>query len=382
MSSVENINSKLLDKIIKFDKLNYSLIEITQILINNIKNYKSKYSILIMEDNKKITINTLNRLLFELEHSNISEIKEKFNINLLSDHLSDIIYQDVISMLNDIAHTIDTLICIISKIPQTIISVDDYANIKKRINSLGNIKNIINLNYDFAKVKQNQFTKCTTCNIPMELNIEASQLVCPVCKETGHIIGIALKEEQYFLCDGKKNRNSTYEPMRHHDAWLRSIQALEECDIKEVVAAIKKCLLRDNIRINNTLEYETVRKYLKEINRTKYNKNIPKIMKELTGVAPPKLTIKESEEEHRLFSRIIKIYDTIINVNKEHSHPYCPYFIYKILEHLFHDNREKIRILKYIHLQSTDTIIKHDHIFEKICAHNVGIKFCKTRRLY
>ena len=51
--------------------------------------------------------------------------------------------------------------------------------------------------------------------------------------------------------------------------------------------------------------------------------------------------------------------------------PYYPYFIYKILENMFCKS-SKIRILECIHLQSRETVIDNDLIYEKICDSSNG----------
>jgi hypothetical protein len=94
------------------------------------------------------------------------------------------------------------------------------------------------------------------------------------------------------------------------------------------------------------------------------------------GIPPPRLSIDENKKMSILFRKVMSAYEqSIYSGNK----PYYPYFIYKIIESIFQYNNEKMQLLNYIHLQSRDTVIKNDKIYEKICENYIeGLSYKPT----
>ncbi len=99
---------------------------------------------------------------------------------------------------------------------------------------------------------------------------------------------------------------------------------------------------------------------------TEYNDHAPLLVKLLGGTPPPQFDFQENRDMAIMFNKIINLYH---KVNPDGSNrPYYPYFIYKMVERKFANNPEKLRLLDYIHLQSSDTVKKNDYYYEQICA--------------
>ena len=118
---------------------------------------------------------------------------------------------------------------------------------------------------------------------------------------------------------------------------------------------------------------------------TKYNKNIPRLMKLVTGVGPPAISENTYQLVIHLFTSAMELLNDIKQQkykkgDTDFSDKYSSYYshyIYKILEaKLAKDNPER-RILYYIYLQSQDTINSHDADWFSICP-KLGIKPIST----
>ena len=67
------------------------------------------------------------------------------------------------------------------------------------------------------------------------------------------------------------------------------------------------------------------------------------------------------------FDKVIRIFDEIKPPEKTNC-PYHPYFIYKIIEQILNKDSDRIRkqqILNCIHLQSRETLVDNDRIFNR-----------------
>jgi hypothetical protein len=196
---------------------------------------------------------------------------------------------------------------------------------------------------------------------------ELSELRCSSssCGLVKIIVGCIFKEDQY-ASDTQKSKCNGYDFGRHFKFWMERLQALEHKIFNEGdLARIKECIVRDRT-LNCEITCVRMRGYLKELNLTEYNDHVPLLVKMFGGYGPPQYDFQETRDIAIKFNKIINLYHKV-NPNGS-NRPYYPFFIYKIVEHKFRDNPEKLRLLDYIHLQSDDTIKKNDSYYEKICA--------------
>ena len=103
---------------------------------------------------------------------------------------------------------------------------------------------------------------------------------------------------------------------------------------------------------------------------------IPKL--NAINVVLQKTTSTETARGHGLnlskFSEILKA--PKVDNNKTNT-IYYPYIIYKILEAILSSGNRKYLILECIHLQSRETLIVNDKIWEKICKY-IDITYIPT----
>lgn len=216
------------------------------------------------------------------------------------------------------------------------------------------------------KLDSRNFEICK-CGSRMIVIAELSEMRCQTCPKVKTIIGAVFRDDQFYPQDGQKTKHSGYDTSRHYRFWIERLQALENKSFDPwVMERIEYVLQRDSYD-KNTLNCENMREILKDsmVKSTALNDHAPLLVKMFGGPAPPQLTFQEHRTLSIRFNKAMALYD-VINLEGGNK-PYYPYFIYKIIEHEFRGNKDKLRLLGSIHLQSRETVIKNDKYFEEIC---------------
>lgn len=204
-------------------------------------------------------------------------------------------------------------------------------------------------------------TKTCSCGAKFYLSAELGEGHCKVCGEVSKLVGEVYKQES------DKGKSSGYDTSRHHKNWLNQILCRNPKEVPPaVVESIRAVIARDKI-VPRTLNCEKMRKILRDpsVKQTCFNNNTTYLIKLFGGPTPPEITFEEERENSVRFNKLMKLYTVVAGAGG--NRPYYPYFIYKIFELMFEGNREKLRVLDFIHLQSNDTVIKNDLIYKKMC---------------
>ncbi len=217
-------------------------------------------------------------------------------------------------------------------------------------------------------IEKHNYEVCC-CGARMVVHPEVSELHCPnaMCGKIRMIIGAVFRDDQYYPQDGQKSKHGGYDTSRHYRFWIERIQGTENKTFDpEHLDRIEYVLNRDCYD-RRTLNCEHIRVVLKDskVGLTSLNDHATLLVITFGGPPPPKLNFQENRLIAIRFNKTMRLYDIVVpgGGNK----PYYPYFIYKIIEYEFRNNPEKLRLLDYIHLQSSETVIKNDKIFEQIC---------------
>jgi len=228
----------------------------------------------------------------------------------------------------------------------------------------------------FLRPKTYKKYTCPTCNIMMKVEAKTSEIVCDRgCGYTQILSGVIFEEVQFYFQEGQRSKHGHYDPTKHCKFWIDRIQAKEPTKIKaEVLNYIVSCIKRDGIIDRDTLTCEEIRSYLRDHpGYSTYNEHVPLIRYRITGKMPSQLTYKELSLIYMYFKRCLSIiYNLVKFVRQFNNCPYHPYFIYKIIENILPEDTvsqraRKQEILQGIHLQSRETLIKNDNIWEIIC---------------
>lgn len=217
-------------------------------------------------------------------------------------------------------------------------------------------------------IEKKQWEMCK-CGARMQIVPEVSELHCTneSCGRQKTIIGAVFRDDQYYPQDGQKTKHGGYDTSRHYRFWMERLQASEAKAFTDLeLAKIEKYIVVTGI-CRRDLTCERMRDILKDpsVASTHLNDHAPLLVKMFGGPAPPQLSFAEYRTCSIRFNRAMKLYD-LVNPTGGNK-PYYPYFIYKILEVMFKDDHEKLRLIDYIHLQSRETVIKNDNHFKKMC---------------
>lgn len=244
-------------------------------------------------------------------------------------------------------------------------------NIKKYIDDYEDCYIDINLDDVFINL-------CTSCSEELVIDETNSEYICKKCGITKK--AIIEVDEQKYIDPGNRSVKPHYNPLQQFRIWIDRIQSTVAVDIdKEVIHKIVQYIQRDKIKNLDNLTCESIRSYLKEMNRADLNNIIPAIHAKITDNEPPKLTEEEIIKITGIFNRVIESYKNLKTIEKSNT-KYYPYFIYKIIEITLDANKRRSDILSYIHLQSSGTVAENDAIWFEICD-ILGYKKKPTIRL-
>jgi hypothetical protein len=218
------------------------------------------------------------------------------------------------------------------------------------------------------------------CGVKMKLFPNTSEMVCPSCGIVLILYGTVFEDTQFYNQECQRSKHGCYDPSRHCKFWVHRIQAKENTDIpKKCIDQIICCVKRDGITDCRRLLCTQLRVYLKETRNTEYNDHVPLIRKIITGIVPPQLTTEELRRLYNLFDKSVNAFDTVKPEDKSNT-MYYPYIIYKILDLTIKNGIRKKKILECIHLQSRDTLISNDNVWECICAILPDLQYRPTDR--
>jgi len=269
-------------------------------------------------------------------------------------------------------------------------------NIKRRDQNLESILALIEDYFQSdngtSSITVQDYMNCSDCNYEMSVNSDRSELFCPLCGVIQELLGTVFDDTQFYNQEGQKTKSGTFNPNRHFKFWMMHILAQEPeeeignkndpSDIfgQKLIKKLSNIIHREK-KILMLINVYDMRKMLKSIGRTDLNKNIPLILKKLTGVGPPHPPIEYCRKVEKIFSMAIEIREQVRGADRTNRN-YYPFYIYKIFEDTIpKTDIESRRILYYIYLQGETTLRKNDAEWKLICDKMPdGIKFVDTDR--
>lgn len=267
----------------------------------------------------------------------------------------------------------------IETILEYIKSNDDKKDNEKNVQELSNLVKKFKRSKISTAVSEINYDTCA-CGTKMKIFPTTSELVCPACGKVLMLYGTVFEDTQFYNQEGQRSKHGCYDPSRHCKFWVHRIQAKENTDIpKKCIDQLIYCIKRDGITDCRRLLCSQLRFYLKETNNTDYNDHIPLIRKIITGIVPPQLTHNELRQLYNLFDKSVNAFDIVKPADKSNT-MYYPYIIYKILDLIISNGVRKKQILECIHLQSRDTLIANDNLWESICATLSDLEYRPTDR--
>lgn len=250
-----------------------------------------------------------------------------------------------------------------------------------------NIIDIYPINIDYTIHNQHvNYRICDLCDNVMEVDSIKSELICHVCSMIKPLIGVSFEHIQIYTHDSQKPKSGTFNPNRHFYFWWSHILAKE--DDTEINQEIENGLfdkLNDIIKrdkkVLRMLTIIDIRNMLKEIKKSELNKNIPLLLKKLTGISPPSISEEWEIKIGNIFNKVIEICENVKRDGRINRN-YYPYYIYKIVDSIIpEDDFENRRVLYYIYIQSKETVESDDLNWELICNYIPELTYKPTDRM-
>ena len=291
-----------------------------------------------------------------------------------------------------------------------LVDVESSADAQKTANTMADYNSI----YLNVEMEENNFNVCEHCGTNMKISVETSEILCPnqKCGIVKTMYNMIFDENQYYDQNVNPCKIKRHATIKHCDEWLKKIQAKVSVEIPdEIIEILNKKVVAEFRRknINKSLHSLTCKKIRSWLNGcwwtpnrkrkktsrlTDFNEYVPTLRKILTGIhgtmiLPPQLSSQQEELMLGMFSRVMDVYDGIINteemlyklrLNKEQSNKrYYPYFIYKLAEILFRNEKWLPDFLECIHLQNPKTLYRNDLIWQDICT-SMGLEYIPTQK--
>ena len=239
-------------------------------------------------------------------------------------------------------------------------------------------------NLEVARAPRPDVERCAACGGPMAVDAARSELRCEDCGALRELVGTVFDDSQFYSQEGQKAKSGTFNPNRHFQFWWSHILAREPeeelgaADGGEALLDTLRAMVVRDRRVLRLLTVNDVRAMLREAGQTELNKNVPLILKKLTGVGPPQVPEAFAVRVENLFTKAIEIGERVRRAGRVNRN-YYPYYIYRIVEALTTDHEIR-RVLYYIYIQSRDTVDADDADWELICAELREIEYKPTDR--
>ena len=205
------------------------------------------------------------------------------------------------------------------------------------------------------------------------------------------LVGTVFDDSQFYSQEGQKAKSGAFNPNRHFQFWWVHILAREpEEEIGEkddpddaygerLIAQLHR-IVACNRSVLRLVTVNDVRAMLREVGRTDLNKNVPLIMKKLTGVGPPQVPDSIAVRVENLFTKAIEIGERLCRSGRVNRN-YYPFTISRILESVLPlEDLENRRVFYYIYVQSRETVEADDDDWEQVCLELDEVKYTPTDR--
>lgn len=225
---------------------------------------------------------------------------------------------------------------------------------------------------------------CDSTNVI--LNKETSALVCQNCSKITNLYAIVYEEEQLYGESVGYTKQKNHNEVIHAKKWLSYIVGEIDIDIPEkhfslIFETVSENYRKDdtnNIYVNfESMSCEHVRKCLKKIKLTEYNKYVVYLRKRITElmgkpVGPIPFTTDEIDRLMKEFENIIVALRAIPNGNKNIHYPF---YWDKVFRYRLQKGERATKILECIHHQGKETTAKNEKIWKALIDNKLLVNF-------
>ncbi len=235
-----------------------------------------------------------------------------------------------------------------------------------------------------SDVSLKEYTLCNLCKTEMIIFPAESEMRCPNenCSFVVSLKGMTFDDTIHSSSDANSIKRGSYETSRHCKFHLDRIMGIKNPNIPQrVLDKIEDWLKTNGVKLRKTFRPKMCRRCLKDIKETQYNEFVPYICQKITGISPERLFQEEINLVIIYFDKAATAFKEINGMDERANLKYYPFFIFKILETILNEPKDKERlmsIVENIHFQQEKTIISNDKIWDKICEKVPELKFKKT----
>ena len=161
----------------------------------------------------------------------------------------------------------------------------------------------------------------------------------------------------------------TFNQEKHFIQWVYNLLGINKPK-EDIMPILWKYIEQNNIE---QISIESLRPILKTLKKAKYYKYTAYFYKELTGVGPPFIPRDIINRAKWYFNNFNRAREKLVVEGKlPKNNPQYLYLIYKIFDIILDkDDKEKRRILHFIHLPAQSTLLKREREWNLICKDQI-----------
>ena len=214
---------------------------------------------------------------------------------------------------------------------------------------------------EHTKKKRNlKIHKCTICDIPKTLNLQAGQFECMKCGESE--ITYVDSDKPSYKDRGNEVKQNTYRRSNHCSELLNQKQGKESTEIDgKIFQSIVNELYVIGVTDLQTITSSTIKTVLKNIGLSSKAEHTVYIINKLNGIPPPTISRELEEKVKQMFSDAEEAWLIFKKKNRK-NFMNTNYVFHKIFELLGEDDEAT----KYPYL-APDKLEEHDELWEDIC---------------
>ena len=219
---------------------------------------------------------------------------------------------------------------------------------------------------DLQEEHQKMLNKCPHCKIEMQI-FSPNTVGCTKCGLASPRL-IPMDYHQ-FTKSYQEPTKQTFNQEKHFIQWVYNLLGINKPK-EDIMPILWKYIEQNNISM---VSVESLRLILKRLKKAKYYKYTAYFYKELTGVGPPFIPRDIINRAKWYFNNFNRAREKLVVEGKlPKNNPQYLYLIYKIFDIILDkDDKEKRRILHFIHLPAKSTLLKREREWNLICKDQI-----------
>lgn len=224
---------------------------------------------------------------------------------------------------------------------------------------------ILDPTYRTKDQKKTMINWCQKCDVERHLDSTDGLIICSKCGLTDNIIVENTKQSYADGAAAQENNYFSYKKITHFKEWIEQSQGKERTEIpKDVFKRLLEKIKEERITNHKKLNQDKIKRYLRELDYSKYYEHVPYILTKLNGQTPPIIPSEVEERLERMFKVIQIAFKKCCPQNRRNFLSY-PYTLHKCIQ-LIGDYDELL--IHFPLLKSKERRKGMDDIWKEICT--------------